>query len=73
MNRHLRSVTVLPMTSGGRPEPFRIETSLGGRNGFLLGDQLRTLSKLRLVKQVGQADAVMLSSALQLLREMFEE
>lgn len=73
MNRHLRSVTVMPMTSGGRAEPFRISTTLGGKNGFLLGDQLRTLSKLRLVKQVGRADAAMLSEALQLLREMFEE
>jgi mRNA interferase MazF len=73
MNRHLRSVTVMPLTSGSRRGPFRIPTRLGGREGFLLGDQLRTLSKLRLIKRVGEADAATLSAALAVLREMFEE
>lgn len=73
MNRHLRSVTVMPLTSGSRAEPFRLPTQLEGREGFLLGDQLRTLSKLRLVKKVGQTDAVTLAAALAVLRDMFEE
>jgi mRNA interferase MazF len=73
MNRHLRSITVMPLTSGSRWEPFRLPTHLGGREGFLLGDQLRTLSKLRLVKKVGEADAATLAAALAILREMFEE
>jgi mRNA interferase MazF len=73
MNRHLRSVTVMPLTSGSRWEPFRLPTQLDGRDGLLLGDQLRTLSKLRLIKKVGAADAATLSAALAVLREMFEE
>jgi mRNA interferase MazF len=73
MNRHLRSVTVMPLTSGSRWEPFRLPTQLGGKEGFLLGDQLRTLSKMRLIKKVGQADSVTLLAALAVLREMFEE
>jgi mRNA interferase MazF len=73
MNRHLRSVTVMPLTSGSRWEPFRLPIQLGGKEGFLLGDQLRTLSKMRLIKKVGQADSVTLLAALAVLREMFEE
>jgi mRNA interferase MazF len=73
MNRHLRTVTVMPLTSGSHAEPFRLATRFGDRDGFFLGDQIRTLSKLRLIKKVGQVDATTLSSALTVLREMFEE
>ena len=73
MNQQLRSVIVMPLTSGSFLRPFRLATQLGGRSGFLLGDQLRTLSKKRLVKKVALVDAVTLSAALAILREMFEE
>jgi mRNA interferase MazF len=73
MNRHLRTVTVMPLTSGSREEPFRLATRFGDRSGFFLGDQLRTLSKLRLIKMVGRVDETTLSSALMVLRNMFTE
>jgi mRNA interferase MazF len=73
MNRHLRTVTVMPLTSGSREEPFRLATKFGDKSGFFLGDQLRTLSKLRLIKRVGQVDAETLSAALTILRNMFTE
>jgi mRNA interferase MazF len=73
MNQQLRSVIVMPLTSGSFLRPFRLPMQLGGRNGFLLGDQLRTLSKMRLVKKVALADTATLSAALAILREMFEE
>ena len=73
MNEQLRSVIVMPLTSGSFWRPFRLPTQLGGRDGFLLGDQIRTLSKKRLVKKVAVADAATLSAGLAILREMFEE
>ena len=73
MNRFLGTVTLLPMTSGGKPEPFRIESSFADKPGLILGDQIRSVSKERLIKLLGQADAITLSGALGLLREMFEE
>ena len=73
MNRFLGTVTVLPMTSGGKPEPFRLESSFDDKMGLILGDQIRSVSKQRLIKLLGQADAITLSGALGLLREMFEE
>ncbi len=73
MNLHLRTVTAMPMTSAGRPAPYRIQLRFGGVDGRLLGDQLRTLDKTRLRKRLGQADAATLAEALAVLREMFEE
>lgn len=73
MNRFLGTVIVMPMTSGSYAEPFRIESSFKNIPGLLLGDQIRSASKRRLVKQLGRADDATLFAALAMLREMFEE
>lgn len=64
---------VMPMTSGSRPEPFRPSTTFAGIEGLLLGDQIRSVSKQRLLKRLGEIDPPTLATALAVLREMFEE
>ena len=73
MNRHLGTVIVMPMTSGSRPEPFRLTSQFGDITGLLLGDQIRSVSKRRLVSLLGRADPATLSGTLRVLREMFED
>lgn len=73
MNRFLGTITVMPMTSVSRPTRFRVKTQLQGKAGLLLGDQIRSVAKARLLKPLGHADADTLSEALAVLREMFEE
>lgn len=63
----------MPLTSGGHQAPFRLPARIADRDGLLLADQLRTLAKHRLVKTLGTVDGATLSSALAILREMFEE
>jgi mRNA interferase MazF len=69
----LRIVTVLPMTSGSRPSPFRIPVRFAGKDGLLLLDQIRTVDKQRLVRRLGTISNGALRSALAGLREMFDE
>jgi mRNA interferase MazF len=73
MNAHLRTVLAMPLTSGSHPAPFRIADLFKGRDGLLLGDQLRTLDKRRLRKRLGEVEAETLSEALSVVREMFVE
>jgi mRNA interferase MazF len=73
MNRHLDTVTVMPMTGGSRPAPFRVATRFGNKDGLLLAEQLRTADRHRLVRKVGRMDPQTLAAALAVLREMFEE
>lgn len=73
MNRYLQTVTGMPMTTGSRTARFRVPVCFKGRDGFLLGDQLRTLDRRRLTKRVGTVDEVTLLAALATLRDMFEE
>ncbi|WP_333605785.1 type II toxin-antitoxin system PemK/MazF family toxin [Novosphingobium sp.] len=73
MNRHLATFTVIPLTSGSRPAPFRIQTRFKAKDGFLLPEQLRTVDRVRLVKRLGEIEPNILAEALTVLREMFEE
>ena len=73
MNRFLGTVIVMPMTSGGRLVRFRAAIEFNNRLGFLLGDQIRSVSRQRLIKKLGAVEKETLSSALRVLREMFEE
>lgn len=73
MNRFLGTVVVMPMTSRSRAEPFRPPSSFGAVEGLLLGDQIRSVSKRRLLKLLGIAESSTVTVALAVLREMFEE
>jgi mRNA interferase MazF len=72
-NQFLRTVTALPMTTGSSPAGFRIPVTFKGTAGLLLGDQLRTLDKRRMIKRLGTVGQKTLHDALSVLREMFEE
>jgi mRNA interferase MazF len=73
MNTQLRRVTVVPLTSGSHPAPFRTTTNFANKPGLVLADQIRTLDRLRFKKQIGVIDPDTLTAALAVLREMFEE
>ncbi|WP_247306444.1 type II toxin-antitoxin system PemK/MazF family toxin [Ralstonia pseudosolanacearum] len=73
MHDHLRTVIVAPMTTKGRPAPFRVPITFMRKNGLILLDQIRAVDKVRLVKKAGMvADQTMLST-LQTLQEVFAE
>jgi mRNA interferase MazF len=71
MNRHLRTITAMPLTSGSHPAPFRIAVRFQRKDGLLLADQMRTLDRRRLVKRLGKINTATLEKALSVFREMF--
>ena len=73
INDHLAVVLVAPMTSGSKPAPFRVRARFRGTDGFILLEQTRALDKHRLIKKLGEIDAVTLSQTLQMLRDLYEE
>lgn len=68
---HLRTVIVAPMTSKGRPAPFRVPVTHGGKKGLILLDQVRTVDKARLAKKLGGLSAKTLTITLGTLQEIF--
>ena len=73
MNQHIATVIVAPMTTQGRSYPTRIACHFQGKDGQIVLDQIRTVDKTRLVKKLGQINAVAQKAVLALLAEMFAE
>ncbi|SAL69812.1 transcriptional modulator of MazE/toxin, MazF [Caballeronia peredens] len=73
MHEHLRTVMVAPMTSRGRPAPFRIPVSFRNQHGLILLDQIHSVDKVRLIKKEGAVPEDTLSSALSALQEVFAD
>jgi len=71
MNDHLRTVIVVPMTTGSRPAGFRVPLTFQGKAGLIVLDQIRTLDRVRLVKRLGALRPPTLALTLQTLQAMF--
>lgn len=73
LNLALRTVLVVPMTTGGFAAPFRVAVSFDGREGLLLPDQMRAVDRTRAIKRLGRIDKATMTQLLGVLREMFEK
>ena len=71
MHDYLHTVIVAPMTTGARPAPYRIPVTFQGKKGLILLDQLRTLDKVRLVKNLGVVSPATLAATLKTLPNVF--
>jgi mRNA interferase MazF len=72
LNAHLQTVIVAPLTSSGKPYPFRVPCVFDKKHGLIVLDQIRTVDRERLLRRLGTVSDVEIDSALALLREMFE-
>lgn len=71
MNRHLRTVIVAPMTTGGQAYPSREPIRFQRKQGHVALDQVRAVDRDRLVKRLGAADKLTAAAVAAKLVEMF--
>jgi mRNA interferase MazF len=71
MNEALRTAVVAPMTTGGRPFPWRVAVRFEGKEGLILLDQVRTVDEHRLVRQLGRINPATAGQVLDTLASMF--
>ena len=71
LNEHLGTLLVAPMTTGGRPYPFRIACRFGGKAVYVVADQLRTVDQVRMVRRLGELPTGTMAEVLGVLRRMF--
>jgi len=71
LNASLRTVIVVPMTTGSRPAAFRVAVQFKGKDGLALPDQVRTVDRGRLVKRAGTIDVNILNEILHTLQASF--
>jgi len=53
MNRHLATVVVCPITSQSKNYPTRVGFNFDGQANWIVIDQIRTISKSRISKNIG--------------------
>ena len=54
MNNHLRTVVIAPMTTSSKNYPTRIEIKHDNIIGWIVLDQIRTIDKQRIIKELGK-------------------
>jgi mRNA interferase MazF len=73
LNRHLETVVVAPLTTGGYAYPYRVSCRFQKRDGFVVLEQLRAVDTHRLVRKLGRLSPQATASSLGVLQEMFTE
>ncbi|CAH1001428.1 hypothetical protein LEM8419_02331 [Neolewinella maritima] len=54
LNRHLRSVVVIPLTSQRKDYPTRVAVTTQRGKGYAVVEQIRTIDKARITKVAGK-------------------
>lgn len=73
LNRHLRTVIVAPMTTGGQAYPWRVPCRFQSRAGFVALDQVRAVDGERLFKKLGKLSPATIKEVHRVLEELFAE
>lgn len=71
INNHLRTVVIAPLTSASRKYPSRVKVKHNGQEGWVVIDQLRTIDKIRIIRNFGSLSEQEISECKRVIRETF--
>jgi mRNA interferase MazF len=71
MNRHIRTIIIAPMTTAGKDYPTRLSCIFKKKMGQIVLDQIRTIDKIRLIKNLGVIDPDTRSEVISVLQRLF--
>lgn len=71
MNNHLRTVVIAPMTTSSKNYPTRVEIKHENRIGRVILDQIRTIDKQRIIRDLGKLSRPEIKEVKAVLRETF--
>jgi mRNA interferase MazF len=71
MNKFLNTVVIAPMTTSSKNYPTRIEVNYDGKIGWIVLDQIRTIDKQRIIKDLGGLTKSEISELKSVLKETY--
>jgi mRNA interferase MazF len=71
LNQHMQTCIIAPMTTASHSYPFRVSCQFQGKSGHIVLDQIRTVDRRRVVRELGKLSAQALERSLDVLTEMF--
>ena len=70
MNRNISTIIIAPMTTKSHNYPSRVPLSFKSKKGWIVLDQIRTLDKIRIVKELGSINKSNIVQVKKILLEM---
>ena len=70
MNHTIGTIIIAPMTTKSRSYPTRVKSSLQGKIGWIVLDQIRTIDKARIIRKLGQITQPEIQKVKSVIQEM---
>jgi mRNA interferase MazF len=70
LNRSLRTVVIIPITSTIKKYPWRVDCVIQNKNGSIAADQIRVVDKTRLGSKIGNLSSLEIKELKHVLQEM---
>jgi mRNA interferase MazF len=71
MNKHLRTVVIAPMTTSSKNYPTRVEIKHDNKIGWVVLDQVRTVDKQRIIKNLGRLSKPEIKEVKSIIKETY--
>ena len=70
MNHNIDTIMIAPMTTKSHAYPTRVQLKFDDKDAWIVLDQIRTVDKIRLVKQLGKITKKEISAVKSIIKEM---
>jgi mRNA interferase MazF len=71
MNKYLNTIVIAPMTTTSKQYPTRVEIKHDNKIGWIVLDQIRTIDKQRIIKDLGRLSKPEIKEVKYILKETF--
>jgi mRNA interferase MazF len=71
MNKYLNTIVIAPMTTTSKQYPTRVEIKHDNKIGWIVLDQIRTIDKQRIIKDLGRLSKPEIKEVKSILKETF--
>ena len=71
MNKYLRTIIIAPMTTSSKKYPTRIEVKHDRKIGWIVIDQIRTIDKQRIIRNLGRLSKPEIKELKSVVKETF--
>jgi len=71
MNNHLRTVVIAPMTTSSKNYPTRVEIKHDNKMGWIVLDQIRSIDKQYILKDIGKLSRPEIKEVKAILKETY--
>ena len=71
MNRYLQTIVIAPITTSSKSYPTRVEIKHENKIGWVVLDQIRTIDKQRIIKDLGKLSKPEIKEVKAILKETY--